>query len=201
MLQKGRRERRQAARQRRLGPLRAGSLRGSAPSRRRHPAGLRRPLAGALGPRFRIHQLVLLSEVGEGRAPRHSRCQLGGGLLRGGAESTSKIPRHLFTQGGDTGAQEAWAPPPRRLGPAPPVPAPGQAPTRNHPHQPAGEVEAEDAPAWVGGLLSYWWVPQKRRIGAQGEGCGEWRSCKRRRWRDDGRSRSPQSPPPPPGPR
>lgn len=149
MLQKGRRERRQAARQRRLGPLRAGSLRGSAPSRRRHPAGLRRPLAGALGPRFRIHQLVLLSEVGEGRAPRHSRCQLGGGLLRGGAESTSKIPRHLFTQGGDTGAQEAWAPPPRRLGPAVPDTAPPPAP-RPRP-RPSPYPQPPTPACWGGG--------------------------------------------------
>lgn len=34
----------------------------------------------------------------------------GWGLLRGGAESTSKIPRHLFTQGRGTGRRKAGRP-------------------------------------------------------------------------------------------
>lgn len=78
---------------------------------------------------------------GRRRAPRHSRCQLGvggwgwGELLRGGAESTSKIPRHLFTQGGDTARKKAGRPRPIRSAtdcarPGPPHPRPPKRPVR-----------------------------------------------------------------------
>lgn len=47
---------------------------------------------------------------GEKRAPLSQPVPAGGGVLRGGAESTSKIPRHLFTQGGDAALKKEGHP-------------------------------------------------------------------------------------------
>lgn len=85
-----------------FGPAAAATRRASPAS---WPRRARRSISGFRYPRR-----------GWGRAPHHSQCQLGGGggLLRGGAESTSKIPRHLFAQGGDTGRKKTGRPRPAR---------------------------------------------------------------------------------------
>lgn len=60
---------------------------GIRPSRLLRPHGHSPPLGQGLRPCSPIHQPVLLSEVGEGRALRHSQCQLGVGVViarRGG---------------------------------------------------------------------------------------------------------------------
>lgn len=96
--------------QRRPGSLGAGSLRDSAQPAAatprasadpgpRPPAALPDPSAGsAVG--------------GGGREGATAGASLGWGVLLGGAESTSKIPRHLFTHGGDTGRKKAGRPHP-----------------------------------------------------------------------------------------
>lgn len=104
---------------------------GFGPAPCRDPAGLPHLLAQA---RSLIHQRAgsaLRDGGGEGRHPTLS-ASWGWGVLRGGAESTSKIPRHLFTRGGDTGRKQARRPPPCPLCPrfqgrdsrTPPLPIP-----------------------------------------------------------------------------
>lgn len=83
------------------------------PSPRPRPCGPPPPPGPGLRPRSLIHQPVLLSEVGEGRAPQPVPAWGGGGIARRGGEhiensETSVHPRRRHR------AQEGWAPPPRR---------------------------------------------------------------------------------------
>ncbi|CAI9163329.1 unnamed protein product [Rangifer tarandus platyrhynchus] len=100
--------------QRRPGSLGAGSLRDSAQPTAATPRAPAAPGPG-LRPRSLIHQLVLLSEVGEGRAPQPVPAWRGGIARRGGEHiensETSVHPRRRHR------AQEGWEPPPRRLCP------------------------------------------------------------------------------------
>lgn len=96
--------------QRRPGSLGAGSLRDSA-----QPAAATPRASAAPGPRppAALPDPSAGSAVGGGgREGATAGASLGWGVLRGGAESTSKIPRHLFTHGGDTGRKKAGRPHP-----------------------------------------------------------------------------------------
>ena len=183
------------------------------PSPRPRPCGPPPPPGPGLRPRSLIHQPVLLSVVGEGRAPQPVPAW-GGGVLRGEAESTSKIPRHLFTHGGDTGRKKAGRPHPAAL---PAVPG-ARAGLPSSPHSPPTSAKSptpsyQSWPAERGGggvklgiRLGLWnsgaavllGGPQKRRVRTRG-GLSRREILKRRRVCQN---RSPQSthryPPPSP---
>lgn len=107
----GAREEGQKPGRHRPGSLCTGSLRDSAQPPQRPGGPPPPPGPGALAD----PSAVPLSEtrVGEGATPQPVPARWGG-LLRGGAESTSKIPRHLFAQGGDTGRKKTGRPRPAR---------------------------------------------------------------------------------------
>lgn len=93
--------------------------------------------------------------------------------MRGGAESTSKIPRHLFTQGGDTGRKKAGRPHPARSArgsrggtPALPRPLP---PTTNAGRLKGVLSQGSGWGEWNSGAAVLLAGPQKGRIRAQGK--------------------------------
>ena len=103
--------------------------------------------------------------------------------MRGGAESTSKIPRHLFTQGGDTGRKKAGRPYPTRFarrsrGGTPPLPMPLPPATNAGLQKRVPSTGLIGWGEWNSGAAVLLVGPQKGRIRAQGraeregvEGC------------------------------
>lgn len=134
--------------------------------------------------------------------------------MRGGAESTSKIPRHLFTHGGDTGRKKAGSPHPagsaRSSRGKGGTPVPTSLPTNlsQAPYPQLSKLACRAGrrgrQAWdqTGGgiqeLLSSWRVPRRGESGPRG-GLSRGEILKRGRHVCQNRSpRAPTDTPPPP---